>query len=341
MKKLFKIILAVVVSVVFCGAAVSLFRPAKKDDTPTVDKPVVNKPVVSATVNECAIVDQVVDDMGMKVTTDNTRAGKPWLLSTEITKEGVATDSAITWSSSWGVTTGSWGTETQGEVSDYVEITPLENGQAEVEFLKPFGTTIEVKAAVDSSTYVTVIFGYLEAEKVNFALISGDIATNPEYFFLNDGVNKMDIANDLMHNRETYYFTFVIDMDIYCFNMAYVNSKMHLRLSEDHYAFLKEVGGDLSDYDSAVSSSQGYMSFGLGDEIVLYAYFIQPFVYHDTEIGDTFYIDKINDYIQLAEDNPDIPAFELRFEVDSIVKEYAVTIETKTLKLFMKELQGA
>ncbi len=341
MKKIFKIILAVVVSVVFCGAAVSLFRPAKKDDTPAVDKPVVNKPVVSATVNECAFVDQVVDDMGMKVTTDNTRAGKPWLLSTEITREGVATDSALTWSSSWGSTTGSWGTETQGEVSDYVEITPLENGQAEVEFLKPFGTTIDVKAAVDGNTYSTVVFGYLDAEKVNFAITYGD--SNPEYFFLYEGENKVDFINDAFHDRTQAKFYCFID-DIYSMNVAYINSKILLRYTEENIALYEEAGADLDKYDNLISATQypEWMYLPIDGSINIFDFLMYPFVYHDADgVGDTVDQEKAMDYMQLLVDNPDVPMLELRFELGNTVKEYTITYDTNTIKLMLNGTLGA
>ena len=61
-----------------------------------------------------------------------------------------ATNAIVDWSISWGDTQGSWGSGSQGDISDYLTITPESDGAltAEVECLAPFGTQAVITANI-------------------------------------------------------------------------------------------------------------------------------------------------------------------------------------------------
>ena len=73
-----------------------------------------------------------------------------------------ATNAIVDWSIEWGSTQGSWGSGSQGDISDYLTITPTTDGAltAEVECLAPFGTqaiiTANIRGYEDISDTCTV-----------------------------------------------------------------------------------------------------------------------------------------------------------------------------------------
>ena len=61
-----------------------------------------------------------------------------------------ALNAIVDWSIAWGETQGSWGSGSQGDISDYLTITPTSDGAltAEVECLAPFGTQAIITANI-------------------------------------------------------------------------------------------------------------------------------------------------------------------------------------------------
>ena len=61
-----------------------------------------------------------------------------------------ALNAIVDWSIAWGETQGSWGSSSQGDISDYLTITPTSDGAltAEVECLAPFGTQAIITANI-------------------------------------------------------------------------------------------------------------------------------------------------------------------------------------------------
>lgn len=61
-----------------------------------------------------------------------------------------ALNAIVDWSIAWGETQGSWGSGAQGDISDYLTITPTSDGAltAEVECLAPFGTQAIITANI-------------------------------------------------------------------------------------------------------------------------------------------------------------------------------------------------
>lgn len=61
-----------------------------------------------------------------------------------------ATNAIVDWAIEWGSTQGSWGSGSQGDISDYLTITPTSDGAltAEVECLAPFGTQAIITANI-------------------------------------------------------------------------------------------------------------------------------------------------------------------------------------------------
>lgn len=96
-----------------------------------------------------------------------------------------ALNAIVDWSIAWGETQGSWGSGSQGDISDYLTITPTSDGAltAEVECLAPFGTqaiiTANIRGHEEISDTCTVDYVQkYEDATASFSFTHTDISKN-------------------------------------------------------------------------------------------------------------------------------------------------------------------
>ena len=176
-----------------------------------------------------------------------------------------ALNAIVDWSIAWGETQGSWGSGAQGDISDYLTITPTSDGAltADVECLAPFGTqaiiTANIRGHEEISDTCTVDYVQkFETATANFTFTHTDPEKNFTWNLSGDAVQtvafpSVDTFSDLDGYTASHTVTAVYS-DVYTISTIPESIKINMGCTGQYRNALAQAG--VTDLDSTLFATE-------------------------------------------------------------------------------------
>ncbi len=181
-----------------------------------------------------------------------------------------ATNAIVDWTIAWGETQGSWGSGSQGTVTDYVTVTPTADGAltADVECLAPFGTQAIVTASIRGYEEIsdTCMVDYVqkyEGVSASIAFQNGTAENNVSWTLgssgsVTAGFMKTEAASDLAAYNGSGSATADYS-DVYTIESGAASVTVSYAYTAEYVAALAEAGitATADSYETLASSLSG------------------------------------------------------------------------------------